>query len=263
MKLSGLSTSHKHHFIISFIIGIWLSFFLVIIAPFDASDLSLKIRILLLPIYGLIASLGYIMLIPVQAFIRRIVKEWNLTAEIGFIFIYTLVCLIASYIYYKSGMVNGTYSLLEFIFGQYYPIFLIMLPIIILSRWFLYRNKVTAGSKTITLKGANKLDFLTLELKDLICISSANNYIEVLYVEDHKLIKKLLRSTLTNIHASLPLLIKVHRSYLVNPTHVKSWKDSKTLYMTKMEVPVSKKYRDDVLNYNHSSLKTNISPQTV
>ena len=139
-----------------------------------------------------------------------------------------------------------------------------MLPIIILSRWFIFRKKVSQRfkSSTITLKGDNKLDFLTIELSDLVCISSANNYIEVHYLEDKNLRKKLLRRTLTQIHSFLPMLIKVHRSYLINPVHLRSWKDSKTLHLTKMEVPVSKKYRDEVLRCNHSSLKPDISPQT-
>mgnify|MGYP001792367150 FL=1 len=219
---------------------------------------------MLLPIYGVIASLGYIILIPVQGLFHRVMKGWSLVTEMVFIFLYTVVCLIASYIYYKSGIINGTYGLFEFIFGQYYPIFLIMLPIIILSRWFIFRKKVSQRfkSSTITLKGDNKLDFLTIELSDLVCISSANNYIEVHYLEDKNLRKKLLRRTLTQIHSFLPMLIKVHRSYLINPVHLRSWKDSKTLHLTKMEVPVSKKYRDEVLRCNHSSLKPDISPQT-
>ncbi|MEM6813325.1 MAG: LytTR family DNA-binding domain-containing protein [Bacteroidota bacterium] len=262
MKVSGLSTSYSHHFIVALIIGIWLSFFLVVFAPFDASDLSLPIRIILLPIYGLIASIGYMILIPAQNLIQKKTGQWNLMAEIVFIFIYNIVCLVGSYFYYTSEMINGTYTLFDFIFGQYYPIFLIMLPIIILMRWFLYKKKNYADSKTITIKGDNKLDFLTLEFTDLVCIRSADNYIEVNYIEDLQLKKKLLRSTLTSTHSEVPSLIQVHRSYLVNPTHLRSWKDSKTLNLTKMEVPVSKKYKDDVLSWNHSSLKSNISPQT-
>ena len=104
---------------------------------------------------------------------------------------------------------------------------------------------------------------LKIELSNLICINSANNYIEVNYLQDQELKSKLLRTTLKQIHSKVPSLIKVHRSYLVNPVHFMTWIDSKTLGLTKMEVPVSKKYKNDLLFLNHSSLKSDNSPQTV
>ena len=262
MKPTKINTSYSQQLIVALIIGIWLSLFLVLIAPFDASELSLKVRLILLPIYGLVAFLSYLILIPLQNLIQKEFQKWNILLETAFIFIFTLICLAGSYLYYKSDMINGTYTFIEFVLGQYYPIFFIMLPIIILSRWYLYKKTNSFTPKRIILTGDNKLDILKLELSDLICISSANNYIEVNYFEEAKLKKKLLRTTLTKIHHSIPSLLKVHRSYLINPIHFRDWKDSKTIHLTKMEVPVSKRYRNDVLSLNHSSLKPNDSPQT-
>ena len=262
MKLPNLNTSYLQQFIVALIIGLWLSFFLILIAPFDASDLSLRIRITLLPMYGLVASLTYLSLIPLQNLIQKQIKKWDILSETAFIFIFTLICLVGSYLYYKSSIVNGLYNLPEFVFGQYYPIFLIMLPIIILSRWFLFKKTNHSIPRAVILKGDNKFDILKIELSNLICINSASNYIEVNYLEDRELKKKLLRTTLTHIHCIAPSLLKVHRSYLINPAHFKEWKDSKTLSLTKMEVPVSKKYKNDVLSLSHSSLKPNDSTQT-
>ncbi len=256
-KLPNLNTSYSRQFIVAFVIGVWLSFFLVLFAPFDASDLSLRIRIILLPVYGLIASLGYLLMIPLQNLIRKKTKKWNTRSELVLLFIYTLLCLSFSYLYYKSSYINGTYTFPEFLFGQFFPIFIVLLPILIFSRWFLYRRANKVLPRKIILRGENKLDIIQLELSDLLCISSADNYIEVNYFEDDNLKKKVLRTTLKKIHQIVPSLLKVHRSYLINPVHFRNWKDSKKIYLAKMEIPVSKKYRNDVLSLNHSSLKPN------
>lgn len=250
MNLYHPNTSYLKHFIVALLICIWLSFFLVFIAPFDASDLSFKIRIILLPPYGLIAAMSYLILIPFQNLIQQEFKKWNTSHEIIFIVIYALIGLVGSYSYYKSSIINGTYAFPDFLFGQFFPILFILLPILILSRWLLYKRTNNLVPKTIILKGNNKLDVLKLELPDLICICGSTNYIEVNYTQDQQLQKKLLRTTLTKIHSAVPSLIKVHRSYLINPVHFKDWKNAKTIHLTKMEVPVSKKYRNVVLSLN-------------
>ena len=123
------------------------------------------------------------------------------------------------------------------------------------------RDSLAAPNKII-LKGENKLDVLQLELTNLICINSANNHVEINYLENDTLKKKLLRTTLTKIHSEVPDLLKVHRSYLINPHHFREWVNSNTIYLTKMEVPVSKKYRNELLNLNYSPLKPSNSALT-
>ena len=115
-------------------------------------------------------------------------------------------------------------------------------------------------NEKIILRGDNKLDVLQIELTELVCISSANNYVEVNYLKDSILKKKLLRTTLKNIHSDISSLLKVHRSYIINPMHFKDWKDSNTIHLTQMEVPVSKNYKKDLIAMSHSPKKTISSP---
>ena len=111
--------------------------------------------------------------------------------------------------------------------------------------------------------GENKRDVLRINLSDLVCVSSADNYVEVSYLIGGKLHKKLLRVTLKNIHPQVPSLLKTHRSFLINPSHFKDWKNANTIHLSQIEVPVSKNYKKDVLALNiHSSLKPSNSLQS-
>ena len=260
MKSLNLNTSFKHHFTVGLIISIWLVLFIVIIAPFDASDLTFSIRLKILPFYGVITFLSYVVLIPIQNVVFKRFNNWNIAFEIAYIFAFSILGLIGSYIYYKSNIINGDYQLVNFIFKNYYPIFFFSLSVLVFSRWFLNKEKSKPKNEKIILKGENKLDVLQVELPELICVSSANNYVEVNYLKEGILKKKLLRTTLKNIHSDISSLLKVHRSYLINPMHFKDWKDSNTIHLTQMEVPVSRNYKKDLIAISHSSLKTINSP---
>ncbi|MEP0264302.1 LytTR family DNA-binding domain-containing protein [Dokdonia sp.] len=263
MRLLPLHTSYKYHVIIAGIISLWLVSFLVLIAPFDASDLSFIIRLQILPFYGVISFIGYMVLIPIQNKVFTTMNRWTLISEIIFISTFNILVLIGSYGYYKTGIINGDYSFSKFSLEVFTPIFFILLPILIFLRWFLNRKAPTKPVTKITLTGENKLDILQIYITDLISVSSADNYIEVSYLKDNLLQKKLLRNTLKNIHEETPSLLKVHRSHLINPIHFKEWKSTSLLGLTHVEVPVSKNYKQAVLDLNHSSLKTDSSSQTL
>ncbi|MFD2562997.1 LytTR family transcriptional regulator DNA-binding domain-containing protein [Aquimarina rubra] len=262
MKSLNLNTSYKHHTIVAFIIGVWLALFLVLIAPFDASDLSFLIRLQILPFYGVITFLSYLILIPVQNVIFKKIRTWNIALEIAYIIVYNIIALVGCYLYYKTDIINGTYQFQYFTLNIYYPIFFVLLAVLVFSRWFLNKKVERIESEKIFLKGDNKLDVLQIELSNLISVSSADNYVEINYLKDGILIKKLLRTTLKNIHSVVPSLVQVHRSHLINPSQFIDWKDSSTLRLTQVEVPVSKKYKKDVLFLNHSPQKSNHSPQS-
>lgn len=263
MRLLPLYTSYKFHVMIGAIISLWLVVFLVLIAPFDASDLSFMIRLQILPFYGVISFIGYMMLIPLQNWVFRTKNRWTLISEILFIFTFNILVLIGSFWYYKTGIINGDYSFSKFSLEVYTPICFILLSILIFSRWFLNRKAPTKPISKITLTGDNKLDILQIYPADLISISSADNYIEVSYLKGNVLQKKLLRNTLKNIQEEIPSLVRVHRSHLMNPIHFKEWKSASVVGLTQSEIPVSKKYKQAVLDLNHSSLKTDHSPQTL
>lgn len=257
-----LKSSNTHHYIIALVIAIWLSIFLILIAPFDIAELSFTIRLKIMPVYGLISFVGYILLIPFQNWAYKKMNKQSVYFEIGIIVLFNILVLLGSYLYYKSSIVNGNYSFIKFTFEIYYPIFFILLPIIIFARWFVSKKIVHQNSTKIILTGDNKLDILQINEEDLICVSSADNYVTVTYLINDVLSKKLLRTTLKNMESQLPQLLKVHRSHLINPIHFKEWKDATTILLTQIEVPVSKNYKKAIVAMNHSPLKTNTLSQS-
>ena len=52
-------------------------------------------------------------------------------------------------------------------------------------------------------------------------VSSADNYVDVIYTEENQVKKHLIRNTLSAVASDLPQLLRVHRSYLINPEHYK------------------------------------------
>lgn len=72
---------------------------------------------------------------------------------------------------------------------------------------------------TIEFMSANNSDNLNLRIKDIACIKSAENYIEIYYTEEDVLQKKLIRNTLKNLEHQLKSysnFIRCHRTCIIN-----------------------------------------------
>jgi hypothetical protein len=193
-------------------------------------------------------------LVPIQNWKIKLTKRWTLFDEISFVLIFSLIAQIGSFLYYSSDIVRGKLGYWEFTLEIYFPIFLILLSILVFVRWLLIKNKPSlSSSETVLIKGDNKRDVLQINFSDLVCITSADNYIEVNYLKEGLLHKKLLRNTLKNIQDDFPSLIKVHRSCLINPAHLIEWKSAKALVLTQMEVPTTKTYKEGILAISQSS----------
>lgn len=255
LKLN-INTSYRAHSILGLLVAIWLVIFLIIIAPFDAADVSMKIRLILMPPYGIILFACYLPIIFFQNLIYKKIETWNLLLELLLIAIFYLLDFYFSFLYYRSGIVNGDWTFIQFLSGIYLPIVIILSTILFFGRWFIARKKPekeveikivqAKPAHKIILKGENKLDALQIELQHLVCISSAQNYVEVFFLQNEILQKKLLRTTLKKISLNAPELIQVHRSHLVNPTHFVKWLNQNTIQLNDLEIPVSKNFKSNL-----------------
>lgn len=75
----------------------------------------------------------------------------------------------------------------------------------------------------IIIESENKSESIRVDLKNLMLIKSANNYIEVFWKKDDEIHKKLIRNTLTKIENQLkayPNFIRCHRTSLVNKSYI-------------------------------------------
>nr|WP_228012109.1 LytTR family DNA-binding domain-containing protein [Flavobacterium hungaricum] len=123
---------------------------------------------------------------------------------------------------------------------------LVLTPVIILTRRYLLKL-IPIKDDLLIFRGENKHDVLKIKQVDLICISNAQNYVEIFYAENNILKSKIIRSSLKKVQQDFDFLVQIHRSHLINPFHFKSWKDSNTILLTQMELPVSKNYKENIL----------------
>ena len=197
--------------------------------------------------FSFIAFLCYGLLTIIQKSIYQKVSKWNVGFEIGSLVFFQLLFLVNTYIYYKSPVLNGGYDFFQFFKLIILKSALISTPIIVLAR--IYSVKlIPAKDENIIIKGENKLDILKIRKQDLICVSNAQNYVEIFFIDESQLKTKLIRSTLKKVQHDFDFLVQVHRSHLINPAHFKAWKNQDTISLTQIELPVSKNYKERLLS---------------
>lgn len=244
--MKELNPKIKHHLIVGSLIGLWLFVFAFIIKPFDDGTINLRAWFLISFGFSVMAFLCYSILAVLQNRIYKKISKWNLSLEIGSIVLFFLIYLFGIYAFYKSPILKGGYSFYEFFSIIFIKVALILTPVVILARRYLIKL-IPVKDDILTFIGENKLDILKIRKADLVCISNAQNYVEIFYLENGKLHSKLIRSSLKKILEDFTFLIQIHRSHLINPLHFKSWRNQNTILLTQMELPVSKNYKENVL----------------
>ena len=153
--------------------------------------------------------------------------------------------LIPSYLYHRSNFTNGLYNLREFSSNIFLPSIIVLTPLIIFARIHLIKL-VDEKENYIIIKGAYKLDYLKIKPVNLVCASSSKNYVDVHYLDNGTLTKKMIRTSLKKVENDVSLLIRVHRSHLINPNHFLSWKNNNTLSLTQIEIPITKNFKKHI-----------------
>lgn len=223
----------------------WLILFLLLIAPFDAAELSIRARFLIMPIYGLIFLLMYILLWPARQFLNRQFETKSPWPQVLFLALFYLVSLGPIFAYYRSSIVNGAFPFSVFLTRVYLPTLVLLTILLYLLQQF--RKPQLAPQKRI-LRGANKEDLLQLDPANLVGVSSAQNYVLVYYLQQGKLEKQLLRTTLRQVQETQPDLVRIHRSHLINPVHFVRWLQHNQILVHELELPVSNSYRQLLLD---------------
>jgi hypothetical protein len=275
--LNSLKDELGRLFMISF--GVFL--FILFFQPFSLENLDYNNRLIFVTGFGAITYLlACIILIVLPLLLPKWVNtsEWESGPPV--ILILLLLCLNATafafYIRYVGGVMLTFYIVFKLLL-------VCLLPIIILI--ILYKNKslesvinemqeqhrnlilqVQANEKSefeeeIEFYSENKSDKLSLKSKNIVCIKSADNYVELYYLKDDFLEKKLLRNTLKNIEIQLEsrkYFLKCHRTCIVNKNYIKKLVRSYsgyslTLFCTDEKIPVSRHYLlfvKEALSYN-------------
>jgi len=102
--------------------------------------------------------------------------------------------------------------------------------------------------------GKYKKDEIALRLDQILFFEAQDNYVAIYHLEDNKLKKHLLRSTLFHVESIITskVIIRCHRSFIVNLSNVESFKKKKNKLQLKVKnfkdcIFVSKKYEEGVI----------------
>lgn len=249
----------KHHLLIALFLVCWIFGFLYLTQPLDVSEFSTKEQLIYLPLYGLLGGILYAAFIPLQKAMFQ--QGWSLGRELLFLVCFVFVTIVVLRFFYLYIVVPGEpnpYSFVYQLTAISLPAIATILPFVVIARYAFgrYTEKQLEKLK-IDIQGEGSYDGLQLFLDDLIYIQSSDNYIEVFYKAGTENKKALIRNKLSVIDEQFPELLRVHRSYIINPLHFVRWKSEKgKLYIELSSsefVPVSNSYKSVTKAVIHST----------
>ncbi|WP_452601455.1 LytTR family transcriptional regulator DNA-binding domain-containing protein [Pontimicrobium sp. MEBiC06410] len=226
----------QNHLWITLGLALWVFLFLYFSEPFDINRFSENEKIFLLPIYALIQGICYSIPLLYQNFVYRKQQQWFFKNEAVFLILLISIGAILNFLFYKIIIVDndpGTYSFFQYFKWIYLPAVAIILPFVIVTRIILGKlyNPKESNDK-ITIKGKGKYDFITLKQEELLFIQSSDNYIEINFIQNNTVQKKLIRGTISEVESTFPELLKTHRSFLINTIHFIQFKtENKKLFI--------------------------------
>lgn len=227
-KIYPLHKNMNTHLWITVALSVWVYLFLFFSEPFDINRFTKEEKLFLLPFYGIIAGLSYLFPLYYQKKVLGNENSWKIKNELLFLVIAIFLGWVFNYIFYKILVAEnepGTYNIFHYLRWIYAPALLIILPFIIITRYIfakLFEQKII--ERKITIKGKGQHDFIQLKFDNLLFIQSSDNYIDIHYLEETSIHKKVIRGTITEIANNFPELLKIHRSFLINPSHFKQFK---------------------------------------
>jgi hypothetical protein len=257
---------------IKLLFGISLSVFLFVLffQPFDLNHLNFNNKLLFIAGLG---AITFLMLVFFHLVLPRVMPNLFKADEWEFVNVYLLSALfiilnsvaLAFYLRFAGTVSLSMYMMFKVVF--------ISAAAIIVLRFYhntrelkhqirlLYtkNNKLNAllteskegrNLETIEIYSENKSEKLEIKLIDLVLIKSADNYIEVVYLDNGQFRKKLIRNTLKSIEDMLqkfPWFIRCHRTGIINVEYIDKLTRSYSGYKIYIkgydnEVSVSRQY---------------------
>jgi len=220
----------RSHLWVALGLSLWVFAFLYLSEPFDINNFSPKEKLTLLPIYSSIEGLCYVIPLLYQYHIfkkQRVCKYAVVPGE------------------------EGIYAYFEYTKKVYLPGLVVIVPFVIITRFIIGKfSEKTELQDHITIKGKGQYDFIKLNFNELLFIKSSDNYVEVHFFNGTTIEKKLIRENISEVEKGFPRLLKTHRSFLINPIHVKQYHiENKKLFIDlghTSYIPVSRGLQRDV-----------------
>ena len=253
-------------FIISFAVFIFILFF----QPFPLGMLDYNNRLLYVTgfgaIYFVLAWLIFILL-PITFPDSFKLKEWESGPPI--ILVVILLCITTTaftfYIRYVGMAPLSIYIVFKIVL-------VCLLPLIIMKMLYKMKSMETeisilqkenraciekmieeekvAGEEQFEIVSENKSEKLSLKFKDVVLVKSADNYIEIIYLVNDMVEKRMVRNTLKSIESQLIVqkrFVRCHRTRIVNTLFIEKLQRDFGGYYIKMncfeeKIPVSRQF---------------------
>ena len=248
--------------------GIFL--FILFFQPFPLEMLDYENRLLFVTGFAVIIFLvGFIDLILLPLLIPKMFKlsdwEYGPSPVESILFLALSSTSFAFYIRYVGKADLSLYIMFKVILINLFPLIIL----IILYRYKSLREAVgilkeqnkeyllkikdfknNRDEEEINIVSDNKSDKLNVKFRDIVFIKSADNYIEICFLDRGSVVKKMLRSTLKKIESQLVSrrnFIRCHRTRIVNTKFIDKLVRNYGAYCLKLiccedTVPVSRQY---------------------
>ncbi|TAI48473.1 LytTR family DNA-binding domain-containing protein [Flagellimonas allohymeniacidonis] len=268
-----LSGNRKKYWYSAFLLGFFVSMILIGLRPYEKSIIDHPHITLVRIGVGFICTVVYI--IGYEILLRWFnTVKFNFVKLILFDVFLALISVILIFLYDRLIVVKDGHVTLGFLLEYILIIALPFYPIILFIFHFLKisvfpiriypplkKEYVSKEENVLDIKENTGIVGFSVELKHLLYIQSQDNYIEIHYLKDGNHNKHLMRGTLKKILKDFVFLLKVHRSFVVNPYKVErlegnSNKAAISFKDVGVSVPVSKSYYASVKNYLSTSTKT-------
>lgn len=245
--MNKLNPSLRHHLFLGLIFSLWGFLFMFVVRPFTDDTTGFLFWIRSSIGFNLIAFLAYAFIAVVQKAVYDKLKKWSFGLEVSILIFFYILHTTGTFLLYKSPFITGGYTFLQWNTEIMMKAAVVNFTLLVIARSYLIKL-IPVKEDILTIKGDNKLDILRIKKSELICVSNAQNYVEIFYLQTNTLQSKLIRTSLKNLKDQFDFLLQIHRSHLINPSHFKSWKNSKTIYLTQMELPISKSFNKELLS---------------
>jgi len=264
--------------------GLFVWFFIWFFQPFELNKFNIENKALFLAGYGLITSFELFLGYFIPPFLWKsffTYKFWNS----GFHLIYLALNLVLLAFFNRIyGELTGFYQFNTFSIAHYifYTLAIGLLPIIstiFIADRVLLKNKferLEKKSKTnkkvlhqkqnqlirkISIKSDKTKDKFDIELSNILYFQSDDNYVNIFYLHEGNLSKRLMRITLSQIEKQLDgfdQIVRCHRSFVVNLDKVtnvegKSQHYSFVIPQLPNSIPVSKTFPKSIIDSLSSS----------
>jgi hypothetical protein len=268
------SNSLRNQVLTALLLGVFTAFIIIFLKPFGAGQQqgTFDYQNLYFSGYGLLVATVYFLSFLLFDIYYRRFKKWQWAEELLFILFFISFTIFISH-FYTELVINKNPSRINLsLFLDWFKIMFFSFGLVIslfahfLRKYFAISNvrntfderkeKDKYSNAIITLKSDLKKETFTIDTNSIIYIKSEDNYVTIHYENRNDVKEKMIRISLTKIHKQLKILIKVHRSYLVNPEYIvkiKGHSQAAKLRLKQIDttIPISKTHYSHVKSYTH------------